>query len=320
VTAYIVRRLLMNLVVLWVVVSVVFVTTNLLPGDFALRQVATNLELQDYSQALREARRILGLDKPLWQRYGEFMGGLLTLDLGRSYETHRSTWAELGERLPSTLELGAMILLFTFLISIPVGIISAIRQNTWLDFLLRGFAIFNVATPAFVIAVLLTLLVLKLDLFRIDVVGRPHFWTDPEAALKLYIIPGLAGGLTSGAGIMRLLRSQMLEVMRNDYVRTAFAKGLREGTVWLRHALKNAMLPVLTVMGFSVAGIVSGQIILENMFNIDGVGRFLYTRLILRDLPPFQGTVVIIAFVVVTVNLLVDIAYAWLDPRIRYAE
>jgi peptide/nickel transport system permease protein len=175
-----------------------------------------------------------------------------------------------------------------------------------------------VASPVFFIAILMTLVVLKFDLFRIDIVGAPHFWTDPIGAAKLYLIPTIAGGISGGAGIMRLLRSQMLEVMRNDYIRTARAKGLRERTIWIDHAMKNAALPVLTVMGLTIANVVSGQIILENMFNIDGVGRFLFTRLILRDFPPFQGAILVIAFIIVTTNLVVDVIYAWLDPRIRY--
>jgi peptide/nickel transport system permease protein len=193
-----------------------------------------------------------------------------------------------------------------------------VKQDTWVDYVLRGFSILGVASPVFFIAILMTLVVLKFDLFRIDIVGAPHFWTDPIGAAKLYLIPTIAGGISGGAGIMRLLRSQMLEVMRNDYIRTARAKGLRERTIWIDHAMKNAALPVLTVMGLTIANVVSGQIILENMFNIDGVGRYLFTRLLIRDFPPFQGIVLVIAAVIVTTNLFVDIAYAWLDPRIRY--
>jgi peptide/nickel transport system permease protein len=318
-TQYILRRLILNIVVLWVVVTMVFVATNALPGDYAIRQVSSQLEAEtDYEKAIAAARKALGLDKPLWKRYVLFIGGIATLDLGKSYETNRSTWKELGKRFPTTLELGTLIVLVAFSTSIPIGILSAIKQNTWVDYVLRGFAVFGVAAPVFFTAIILTLIVLKLNLYKIDIVGSPHFWTDPEGAFKLYLIPALAGGISGGAGIMRILRSQMLEVMRNDYIRTAFAKGLRYRTVWVRHALKNAMLPVLTAMGFAIAGIVGGQIILENMYNIDGVGRFLFTRLLMRDLPPFQGAIIIIASVVLTINLMVDIAYAWLDPRIRY--
>ena len=168
------------------------------------------------------------------------------------------------------------------------------------------------------LGILMSLFVVKNSLFAIDVTGHPHFWTDPLAAAQLYAIPAFAGGISGGAGIMRILRSQMLEVLRQDYIRTAKAKGLQDTRVWMRHALKNAMLPVLTVMGLTIAGIVGGQIILESMFNIRGVGLFLFLSLNNRDFPPFQGTVLVIAFVIVTMNLLVDVVYAWLDPRIRF--
>ncbi|MGI8925600.1 MAG: ABC transporter permease [Tepidiformaceae bacterium] len=318
-TNYIIRRLLLNLFVIWIVATLVFVTTDLLPSDFVEKQVASNLELVDSSKAVEEARKLLGLDKPLWRRYLVFMTDLARGDLGESYETRKSTWAEMGQRLPTTLEFGGLLVLVSFAVSIPVGIISAVRQNSWIDNLLRGFSILALAMPVFFTAILFILLVLRFDLWTIDIVGSPHLWSDPGGALKLYVIPVLAGGISGGAGIMRLLRSQMLEVMRQDYIRTARAKGLRDRKIWIVHALKNAMLPVLTVMGLTISAIVSGQIILENMFDIDGLGRFLFKRLNLRDFPPFQGTIIMIAFVIVNVNLVVDIMYAWLDPRIRYS-
>lgn len=317
-TNYIIRRVLLNLVVLWIVATLVFLGTHALPSDFATRRAASNFELVDQTEAIELAKKELGLDKPLPQQYVTFMTDLLTGDLGQSYETRRSTWTELKEKLPATLELGTMIALLSFMIAIPVGVISAVRQNTWIDYTLRGFAILAVATPVFFVAILMSLVVLKFDLFTVDIVGSPHMWSDPGAAMKLYAIPVIAGGIAGAGGTMRLLRSQMLEVMRQDYIRTARAKGLKDRTVFIKHALKNAMLPVLTVMGLTISGIVGGQVILEAMFDIDGVGRYLLRRLTERDFPPFQGTVFLIAFVVVTMNLVVDICYAWLDPRIKY--
>jgi len=317
-TNYIIRRVLLNFVVLWIVATLVFLGTAALPSDYATRRAASNFEQVDQTEAIRLAKKELGLDKPVWQRYVNFMGDLVTGDLGRSYETRRTTWTELSEKLPATLELGTATALMSFLIAIPVGVISAVRQNTWVDYLLRGFAILAVATPVFFVAILMSLVVLKYDLWTIDIVGSPHLWSDPAAALKLYIVPVLAGGIAGAGGTMRLLRSQMLEVMRQDYIRTARAKGLKERGIYIKHALKNAMLPVLTVMGLTISGIVGGQVILEAMFDIDGVGRYLLRRLTERDFPPFQGTVFLISAVVVSMNLLVDICYAWLDPRIKY--
>lgn len=316
---YIIRRLLLNFLVLWFVATMVFVATHALPSDFAQKRVAASFDVVDQEAAIAFARKELGLDKPIWEQYVIFMGELARGDLGTSYESGRGTWVELRERAPSTLELGGLIVLVSFSISIPIGVLSAVKQNTWIDYFLRAISILGVAMPVFFVAILMSLFVVKNSLFAIDVTGSPHFWTDPAGAAKLYAIPAFAGGIAGGAGIMRILRSQMLEVLRQDYIRTAKAKGLPDTRVWMRHALKNAMLPVLTVMGLTIGGIVGGQIILESMFNIQGIGRFLFLSLNNRDFPPFQGTVLVIGFVIVTMNLLVDIVYAWLDPRIRFA-
>jgi len=316
---YIARRLILNAVVIWLVATLVFIAVRALPGDYAQQQAGARMELTDQRQAVNQLRKDLGLDKPLWRQYITFMASLSHASLGRSYETHRTTWRELGDRLPYTLELGTSILIVAFAISMPVGIISAVRQDSWADYILRTFSILAVATPVFFSAVILLFIVLRLHLWTIDLISHPHLWTQPAAALKLYAIPAFAGGIAGGAGIMRLLRSQLLEVLRQDYVRTAFAKGLQERTVILRHALKNAMIPIVTILGLAIADIISGQIILENMFNIHGVGQYLLSRLLVRDFPPFEGTVILTASVVVMMNLIVDIVYAWMDPRIRLA-
>jgi peptide/nickel transport system permease protein len=317
---YIVRRILLNILVLWIVATLVFFAVRLLDSDYVDKRLKANLELSANNDvAVRQAKAELGLDKPKWQQYIYYMRDLAKGDLGKSFETRRSTWAELSDHVPYTLELGSMIALIAFGISIPIGVISAVKQDSWIDYILRTFSILAVATPVFVIAVIMTLITLRYHLFTIEIVKEPHFWTDPKAAFFKYLIPAVAGGITGGAGIMRLLRSQMLEVLRMDYIRTAQSKGLRDSNVILRHAMKNAMIPVLTVMGLTVSGIIGGQIILENMFNIRGVGWYLLSRINQRDFPPFQGTVLLISAVVVSVNMLVDLLYAWMDPRIRYS-
>jgi peptide/nickel transport system permease protein len=317
---YIARRLLLNLLVLWIVATIVFFAVRILDADYVDKRLGSNLELSASNpEAIQKAKAEFGLDKPKWQQYFIFLGQLARGDLGTSFETGRSTWTELGERVPYTLELGIMIAFVAFSVAIPVGILSAVYQDSWIDYVLRFFSILAVAAPVFFIAIVMMFIVLKYDLWTIEIVEKPHLWTDPKAAFFKYLIPALAGGLAGGAGIMRLLRSQMLEVMRMDYIRTARAKGLASRRVILHHALKNAMIPVLTVMGLTLAGIIGGQIILEQMFAIRGVGSYLLYTITNRDFPPFQGTVIIICVVVVTANLIVDLLYAWLDPRIRYS-
>ena len=174
---YIGQRLLLNVAVLWVVATLVFFATEALPGDYAIRQVSSQLETEtDYDAAIAAARKQLGLDKPVWQRYVIFIGDLVQLDFGRSFETNKTTWNELGRRLPATLELGSMIVAVAFATSIPIGVLSAIKQNTWIDYVLRIFAIVGVAAPVFVTAIILTFLVLRFDLYTIDLIGKPHFW------------------------------------------------------------------------------------------------------------------------------------------------
>lgn len=317
---YIIRRLLLNVLVLWIVATLVFFAVRLLDADYVDKRLGSNLELSASNpEAVKAAKKEFGLDKPKWQQYFIFLSEVVRGDLGKSFETRRSTWTELGERVPYTLELGTLIALVAFGVAIPVGIISAVKQDTWIDYALRFFSILAVATPVFFMAIIMTFFVLRYDLWTIEIVEKPHFWTDPKAAFFKYLIPAVAGGVAGGAGVMRLLRSQMLEVLRMDYIRTARAKGLASRSVILQHALKNAMIPVLTVMGLTIGGIIGGQIILENMFAIRGVGQYLFYTITTRDFPPFQGTVIIISMVVVSVNLIVDLLYAWLDPRIRYS-
>jgi ABC-type dipeptide/oligopeptide/nickel transport system permease component len=316
---YILRRVLLNIVVLWMVATMVFLALRVLPGNYAVQQFAgANLGGVDPAR-IEEAERELGLDKPIGQQYREFLVDTLRLDLGESFVSKRSVWSELGDALPYSAELGALIVLVGFAVAVPVGIVSAVKQDRWPDYLLRGVAIGALAAPVFWTAAIAVMVVLMLDLFRIDVIGQPHLWSEPLGALRWYVIPVLAGGLASTANTMRLLRSQMLEVMRDDYVRTARAKGLAEHTVVLRHALRNALLPVLTVMGLTVATVVGSQIVLEQMFNIPGIGRLLFRSIQLRDYPLTQGIVLLTTFVIVFTNLAVDILYGLLDPRVRLA-
>lgn len=299
------------------VATLVFLALRVLPGNYAVQQFASLNIGAVTPEVIAQAEHDLGLDKPVLTQYREFLWDAARLDLGESYRSKRSVWYEIRKALPYSLELGLFIILVGFSVAIPVGIVSAVKQDRWPDYVLRGVAIGALASPVFWTAAIAVIFVLKFSLFKIDVVGQPHVWESPKAALQWYVIPMFAGGLASTANTMRLLRSQMLEVMRDDYVRTARAKGLRERSVVMRHALRNALLPVLTVMGLTVATIVSSQIVLENMFNIPGIGSLLFQSIVLRDYPLTQGLVLLTTFVIVFTNLVVDVLYGYLDPRVR---
>ncbi len=316
---YIAQRLLLNIPVILLVVSLVFFATRLQP-DFAERRAAIGFTGVPFDVAVQQIRKELGTDKPLWEQYGRFLGDVFRGDLGDSFITRRPALGEVKDRIGPSLELGILQLMVAIFISVPVGIISAIRQDTWIDYGLRFFAILGLAIPSFYLAILFLLMSfhwfnwippLTADSYR-------DFFDDPFQNLKQMFFPAVAGGLAIGAGIMRLLRSQMLEVLRQDYVRTAWAKGLRERTVVLRHALKNAFIPALTVMGLLLAGLLSGNIVLESIFSIPGLGPLAITAFSQNDFPLIYAVVLVEAVLLVMVNLAVDVTYAWVDPRIRY--
>ena len=316
---YIIRRLLGAIFVVYLVGTFSFFAIRILPGDAATASLG--LDSGSASPELIAQRQAeYGLDKPIGEQYADWIWDTIRLDLGTSFTNRaNSVWYEIGRSLPYSIELGVLIMIVGFTVAIPVGIISAIYQDRPGDYILRGLAILALAAPVFWTAAIASLLVLQWDLFLINVIGQPHLWENPGEAITWYLIPMFAGGFAGTAATMRLLRSQMLEVLRQDYVRTARAKGLREGMVIIRHALRNALLPVLTVMGITVATIIGSQVILENMFNIPGIGNLVLSSLFERDNPVFQSVVLIIAIFTVMTNLVVDILYGVIDPRIRLA-
>jgi peptide/nickel transport system permease protein len=321
---YIIRRALINIPVIWLVATLVFFATNVLPGDFVAQRIAAQDPTGGSDPALRErqiaaVKEDLGLNDPVPTRYVKYIGNMLRGDFGISYQTRRSSLEGLREGLPYSLQLATMSLVIAIVTAIPVGVISAIRQDSIWDYVLRFFSILALAAPNFWVATMAALYVAQWKLWRIPVSESPLLWEDPVGSIKLFIIPAVVGGLASGAGIMRLLRSQMLEVLRQDYIRTAWAKGMRERTVVVRHAMKNALVPVVTIMGLSVAGLLSGNVVLEQIFGIPGVGRKILVAITARDVPVVQSFVLIVATFVVFVNLAVDLVYGLLDPRIRYS-
>jgi peptide/nickel transport system permease protein len=315
---YIAKRILLNIPVVLFVVTLVFVLSHVRP-DFAEQRAAQGLiGGRDYGEAVAAVRSELGTDKPLIQQYGLYLRDVLRGDFGTSLVSQRTVLAELRTRLGTSVELGILQMIVGLLISIPIGVISAVRQDTWLDYGLRFLAVLGLAIPSFYLATLMLLLAFDWFGWSPPVTTYAGFFNDPSKNLQAMVLPALAGGFAMGAVMMRLLRSQLLEVLRQDYVRTAWAKGLRERTVIMRHAMKNALIPVFTILGLLVGTLFGGNVILESMFALPGVGQFIVVSFKQNDLPMVQGISLLVAIVLVMTNIVVDVSYAWLDPRIRY--
>jgi peptide/nickel transport system permease protein len=316
-----VQRLLLNIPVILIVITLVFFASHIRP-DFAEQRAAQGQSsTQDYDAAIKAIRHQLGTDKPLWQQYVTYVGEVSRGDFGTSFITGHSVTAELRDRLPASIELGALQILIALVIAVPIGIISAVRQDTWMDYFLRTVTVLGVAVPSFYLGTLLLLFFTKLLGWTPPLVPTAYreIWESPVENLKMLFLPALAGGFAEAAIIMRLLRSELLEVLRQDYVRTAWSKGLRERAVVMRHALRNALAPVITILGVLIGALFGGNVVLESLFSVPGAGQFIVISLNQNDFPVVQGVVLIIAVALVLTNLVVDLAYAWLDPRIRYA-
>jgi peptide/nickel transport system permease protein len=313
---YILQRLLLAALTVVAASLVISVMVRLLPGDM-VEQIAAQYGGRDVEAFKQELRQTLGLDKPFTEQYLTWVGGLLRGDAGTSLYSGEPVTEEIARTLPPTVEIGVIALAFGVVVSIPIGVISGLRQDSLWDYLLRGGAIVALSLPAFWVATLLIVL--------------PSIWwnwspparyvpllDDPRRNLSMMIFPGVILGVVLSGTLIRLTRAQMLEVLRQDYVRTAYAKGLRQRAVVVRHALKNALIPVTTVIGLQVTVLVGGTLILERVFNVPGMGNYLFTAVNNRDYTVVQTVTVLFAVVVVLSNLLVDLLYAYLDPRVRY--
>ncbi len=292
--------------------------TPLLPGDVIIAPVREITEASVKNQ--------LGIDKPLGTQYVEYLWDTIRFQFRPSFQTNEPSMDIFLRSLPRSLHLNAYALIVAVTVALPVGILSAMRQDQWLDYGLRGFAILSLAAPAFWIATMMIFVVSPGGVFEGGLWAIPltdesarSIFTSVSGFFALYTIPAVAGGLAAGAGLMRITRSELLEVLRQDYVRTAWSKGLRERVVVRRHALRNALVPVLSVFGLQLATLVGGNIILEVLFNIPGIGLMLLQRLYQADIPVVQTAVFFLALFVIIVNILVDISYALVDPRIRYS-
>ncbi|GBD11125.1 Dipeptide transport system permease protein DppB [bacterium HR23] len=313
-SGYLVRRLLVAVPTLFGMSILIFVLLRLAPGNIAdiVFQSAGYVD----PQARAALEKELGLDKPIIVQYGNWIRALFQGDLGKSYFFDRPAWDIIKPRIPVTLQLAIMAMVISVLIAIPTGIISAVRQDSALDYALRVFSIAGLSMPAFWLGLLIILALVRVGQLPEMLYVSP--FQDFGANMKQFIFPALAVGYRSSALIMRITRSSMLEVMREDYIRTAWAKGLRERVVIYRHALRNAILPVVTVIGIEFAFLIGGLVVTEQVFNLPGVARYLVDAIRQRDYPIVQSLVMFIASIVVLANLAVDILYGWLDPRVRY--
>lgn len=310
---YALKRLLVAIPSLLIATVIVFSLSRLIPGDVVTLMMQEN----QYAQSLEEMREKLGLNRPIYLQYFEWIGRALRGDLGESLYTSRPVLQELARRAPVSLELGAVAVFFAVLLGVPIGVISASRQDSAEDYIARSGAILGLSAPGFWLGTLVVVLPAIYFGWSPSIKFIP-FTSDPWGHMVQFLVPGFLLGIASAASIMRLTRTQLLEVLRQDYVRTAWSKGLGERVVVLKHSLKNALIPVVTVLGIQIAQVLSGTVIFETIFGLPGMGRFLFDAITERDYPVIQGINLVIVTTVVTVNLLVDVVYAYLDPRIRY--
>jgi peptide/nickel transport system permease protein len=313
--SYVLRRLGLMVVTLFGVSIAIFLLLRIVPGNIAdiLFDSAGLVDPAEKAKIVSE----LGLDQSLPVQYARWINGLFHGDLGYSYVSEKPVLDEILPRIPITARLAGLALLFAVCTGVPLGVISAVRQNTWLDYTLRLVSLSGLSLPSFWLGLLI--LMAFVHYFG----SIPIYEREPSsfgAMLVMLAVPAAAVGFRSSALIMRLTRSSMLEVLRQDYVRTARSKGMSERSVTFDHALRNAVLPVITTIGIETAFLFGGLIVTETVFNIPGVARFLVEAIRWRDYPMVQNLVMFIAFVVVVVNLLVDLVYMLVDPRIRYGE
>ena len=316
---YILRRVLLFVPTLLGVALVIFILLRILPGDVAVQILAgPNGEAEYTLEDVENLRERLGLNDPLYVQFVNWIWDFARGDLGHSYATNRPVWGELKRQFPVTLQLAILTAIVVTIIAIPIGIIAAVRQDGWLDFILRTFAIVGLAMPSFFVG-LLVILGLSVYIGWLPPVGFTNLWDDPITSIQQLLLPAVALGFSSNGLLLRITRTQLLEVLREDYVRTARAKGLAERVVVMKHAVRNALLPVVTVGGTQIGFLFSGTIVIETLFNLPGLGRGLINALNTGDLPVIQIYVMYFALVALVANLIVDLTYAWLDPRIRYA-
>jgi peptide/nickel transport system permease protein len=313
---YLLKRFLLMLPTLFGVALVTFLLIRVIPGDVV--ELRYSGDRGSVSQEILDRERArIGLDKPVWQQFLTWIFGVVRLDFGTSMWTGAPILEEIKLRFMLSLQLAIMATIVAVLLAIPLGVLSALKQDTWIDYAVRLFSIAGLAMPSFWLGIVLILLMLVVFKWLPPMVYTP-FWTNPIQNLAQLIWPALAVGYRYSAVATRMTRSAMLEVLREDYIRTARAKGLVQKLILSRHALKNAMLPVLTVVALEFAFLIGGLVVTEQVFNLNGIGLLFVQAVAHRDYTLLQALVMLVAGSFIVVNFLMDIAYAWLDPRIRY--
>lgn len=312
---YLVRRLLLFIPTLFLVSVIIFVIIRVVPGDPALAILG---ESQYTMEEYLSIRAMMGLDKPIFVQYWDWISGImLRFDFGQAIRNNVPVAAELKNRFPLSMEIAVLTMLISLSIALPVGVFSALKQDTWGDYLARSFSILGLSIPTFWLGTLTVLILSRGFQYLPSLIYSP-LWEDPGANLSALIWPALGLGFYMNATVARMTRAQMLEVMRQDYIRTAWSKGLQTRAVIIRHALKNAALPVITITGAQVGLLLGGSVIMETIFNLPGLGRLFIDSVGHRDYPMIQGLTLFFASIYLVVNLTVDLLYGWLDPRIRY--
>lgn len=314
---YLAKRVLLIVPTLLGVASLVFVIMRVIPGDVALLILGGDEGGRIDAEQLAAVRQQLGLDQPLVMQFGTWLWGVLRLDFGTSLWTGEPVLEELLIRVPLSIELAILATIVSVAIAIPMGMLAAVRQDTWIDYVVRVVSIGGLAIPSFWVGILVILFLVLLFSWGPPLEYTPP-WIDPWENFQQMVWPVVTVGYRYAAVTTRMTRSTLLDVLREDYIRTAWAKGLRERVVVIRHALKNAMLPVITLVGTEFAFLIGGLVVTETVFTLNGIGRFVVDAVAHRDYPVVQALVFLIAFSFVIVNLLVDLTYAWFDPRIRF--
>lgn len=312
---YVIKRLLLLIPTLLLVCLIVFALMRMVPGS-AVDIVTQRMQSTGADVDTEAVEQMLGLDKPFFTQFFGWLGDILHGDLGDSFFQSGSVSSIIGLRLPITIELGILTLILTNLISIPLGLYCAARQDSISDNTIRAISVLMMSIPVFWIATII-LVYPAVWWSYAPPTEYVSFLTNPIENMKLFIIPALLGAVTTAGAQLRNVRTLTLEVLRQDYIRTCWAKGLKERSILMGHALRNTMVPVITMIGGSVGGLIGGSVILETMFNIPGIGNQMVTALANRDYPLVEGCTLIMAVIVMLVNLLVDIAYKWIDPRVE---